>query len=88
MLEKKYVEICLFMVRLEFLVFIVSYFPLTAICRRKCSNGGRCVAPNKCSCRQDYRGRRCQRGRSAASKIFPIEENIISVRLNTEDSLQ
>ena len=30
------------------------------VCRKKCSNGGRCIGPNRCACVYGYTGRHCE----------------------------
>lgn len=37
-------------------------FYQTATCEPRCMNGGRCVAPNKCSCPSGYKGKKCHKG--------------------------
>lgn len=37
---------------------------ILAVCDKACSNGGKCYAPNICSCPQNFKGYQCQ---------FPVE---------------
>ena len=38
-----------------------SLFPFTAICKKSCRNGGKCVAPDVCTCPQGYKPPICRR---------------------------
>jgi len=47
---------------------------LTAVCRRGCFNGGKCVAPNRCSCARGFTGKKCHRGNPWPSIYFENEK--------------
>lgn len=40
--------------------YYVVYF--SAICKKRCQNGGECVAPGTCSCPRYYTGPQCSTG--------------------------
>lgn len=42
----------------------------TALCKRKCQNGGKCVLPNFCQCRSGYTGSTCAARVSWVSLYF------------------
>lgn len=65
-------------------LFYVSH---TAVCRRKCSNGGKCVAPNKCSCRRDYKGRRCQKGKVHFVVFLIILDIVLGMKSRHRDKI-
>ncbi len=45
-------------------VFFLLFFKLltTAVCDPDCSNGGRCLGGNRCSCPYGFMGARCETG--------------------------
>ena len=38
-------------------------FAYTAVCTRRCRNGGTCTAPNTCTCAPGWSGSRCTKGK-------------------------
>ena len=36
----------------------------SALCTGGCRNGGKCVAPNQCSCKKGYEGKNCKKGKN------------------------
>ena len=44
-------------------MFKNSYISFSALCKGGCRNGGKCVAPNQCSCKKGYEGKNCKKGK-------------------------
>ena len=41
-----------------------------AICKVPCTNGGRCIGPDRCACPYGYTGRQCELGKSGEDFIL------------------
>lgn len=52
-----------------------------AICTQRCRNGGRCIAPNQCSCRAGWDGPDCSQGTVFQLELWELCASILLLML-------
>lgn len=43
---------------------------VSAVCEKKCQNGGRCIGLNRCACVYGFTGPQCERGRAGSLTLY------------------